>query len=153
MAEATPVLRPKQSERLAATLNSPPLTWIWHSVALRKGMIPGSSRCTTAPRARKSSAPSGRMFKLPDMRVSLLRLVNQSDRFEGKGAPRRSRRGPGRSGQTGARRRRIPENGGRERRGSTSVGGGGRYCGRWNRRRFQSDRVGDQGGLADGPPR
>src|ERR1019366_6518211 len=54
MAEATAVRRPKQSERLAATLNSPPETWILHSVALRKGMIPGSRRWTSAPRERKS---------------------------------------------------------------------------------------------------
>ena len=44
MAVATPVFMPKQSDRFAATLNSPPLTWIWHSVALRKGMMPGSRR-------------------------------------------------------------------------------------------------------------
>src|SRR5262245_57182274 len=49
---------PKQSARLAATLNSPPLTWIWHSIALRKGMIPGSSRWTSAPSDTRSSAPS-----------------------------------------------------------------------------------------------
>ena len=33
-------LHRKQSDRLAAQLNSPPLTWIWHSCALRKGMMP-----------------------------------------------------------------------------------------------------------------
>ena len=32
-----PVFMRKQSARLAATLNSPPLTWIWHWVALRNG--------------------------------------------------------------------------------------------------------------------
>ena len=58
-----PVFRPKQSDRFAAQLNSPPLTWISHSVALRNGMIPGSSRCTSAPSDRKSSAPSLRIFR------------------------------------------------------------------------------------------
>src|SRR5579864_805071 len=48
---------PKQSARLAATLNSPPLTWIWHSVALRKGMTPGSRRWTNAPSETRSNAP------------------------------------------------------------------------------------------------
>src|SRR6266571_8097553 len=61
MALAMPVWRRKQSARLAATLNSPPLTWIRHSFALRKGMTPGSRRWTSAPRAAKSSAPSGRI--------------------------------------------------------------------------------------------
>src|SRR5581483_72052 len=46
-----------------ATLNSPPLTWMAHSCALRKGMTPGSRRWTRAPRERKSSAPSGRMSR------------------------------------------------------------------------------------------
>src|SRR5450759_4268873 len=63
MALATPVFRPKQSARFAAQLNSPPLTWILHSVALRNGMIPGSRRCTSAPSDRKSSAPSLRIFR------------------------------------------------------------------------------------------
>src|SRR2546423_339378 len=63
MAEAIPVLSWKQSDKLAATLNSPPLTWIWHSVALRKGTTPGSSRWMSAPRERKSSAPCEGMFK------------------------------------------------------------------------------------------
>src|SRR6266571_1916702 len=63
MALAMPVWRAKQSARLAAVLNSPPLTWIAHSVALRKGMTPGSRRWTRAPRDRKSRAPSGRMFR------------------------------------------------------------------------------------------
>ncbi len=36
-----PVLRPKQSARFAAQLNSPPLTWIVQFVALRNGMMPG----------------------------------------------------------------------------------------------------------------
>ena len=40
------------------TLNSPPLTWISQWVALRNGMIPGSSRWTSAPKLTKSSAPS-----------------------------------------------------------------------------------------------
>src|ERR1035441_4848834 len=63
MALAIPVFRPKQSARFAAQLNSPPLTWILHSVALRNGMIPGSRRCTSAPSDRKSSAPSLRIFR------------------------------------------------------------------------------------------
>src|SRR6185369_17652761 len=63
MAVATPVFRPKQSARFAAQLNSPPLTWILQSVALRKGMIPGSRRCISAPSERKSSAPSLRIFR------------------------------------------------------------------------------------------
>src|SRR3954463_6006973 len=62
MAEATPVFSRKQSARFAATLNSPPLTWILHSVALRKGMMPGSRRWIRAPRDRKSRAPSLRIF-------------------------------------------------------------------------------------------
>src|SRR6266508_2894141 len=59
-----PVRSRKQSARLAATLNSPPLTWIWHSVALRNGTRPGSRRCTRAPSDRKSSAPSWRIFRV-----------------------------------------------------------------------------------------
>src|SRR4051812_579124 len=51
-----PVFSPKQSLRLAATLYSPPETWISSVLALRNGMMPGSSRCTRAPRARKSSS-------------------------------------------------------------------------------------------------
>ena len=39
-----PVLRRKQSERFAETLNSPPLTWMSQCVALRNGMMPGSRR-------------------------------------------------------------------------------------------------------------
>src|SRR5438876_4727736 len=46
----------KQSERLAATLYSPPETWISNDRALRNGTTPGSSRCTSAPSARKSSS-------------------------------------------------------------------------------------------------
>src|SRR5512134_858520 len=57
-----PVLSPKQSARLAAQLNSPPLTWILHSVALRKGIIPGSRRCTKAPSDTKSNDPCSRIF-------------------------------------------------------------------------------------------
>ena len=44
IAVAMPVRRPKQSARLAATLNSPPLTWIVQVSALRNGTTPGSSR-------------------------------------------------------------------------------------------------------------
>src|ERR1017187_9821423 len=62
-AVATPVFMRKQSDRLAAQLNSPPLTWILHSVALRNGTMPGSRRLTSAPRDRKSSAPFGGIFK------------------------------------------------------------------------------------------
>src|SRR5271168_465099 len=36
-----------------------------HSVAFRNGTIPGSSRWTSAPSAKKSSAPSPRIFSLP----------------------------------------------------------------------------------------
>src|SRR5579872_900632 len=63
IAEARPVRSPKQSARLAAQLYSPPLTWIWHWVAFRNGTAPGSKRCTSAPSARKSSAPSGRICR------------------------------------------------------------------------------------------
>src|SRR5207247_2110593 len=69
-----PVRIRKQSDRLAATLNSPPLTWIWHSAALRKGMMPGSSRWTRAPRESRSRSPLGRMFKPWCMRHSKLSL-------------------------------------------------------------------------------
>jgi len=62
-AVATPVFRRKQSDRLAAQLNSPPLTWMLQWVALRNGMTPGSRRWTSAPRDRKSSAPFLGMFK------------------------------------------------------------------------------------------
>src|SRR6266702_1989258 len=62
MALAMAVLMPKQSARLAATLNSPPLTWILQSVALRKGMMPGSRRWTSAPSERKSRSASLRIF-------------------------------------------------------------------------------------------
>src|ERR1700731_4066309 len=65
IADAMPVRRPKQSDRPAATLYSPPETWISTERALRKGITPGSSRVTSAPRARKSRAhESWRMFKL-----------------------------------------------------------------------------------------
>src|SRR5581483_6826342 len=74
-----PVLRPKQSERFAATLNSPPLTWIAQSVALRKGMIPGSSRWTSAPSDRKSSSPSLRIVSALLMVLSLLRGQTKPD--------------------------------------------------------------------------
>src|SRR5262245_17283752 len=60
MAVATPVRSLKQSERLAATLYSPPETWISALRALRKGITPGSSRWTRAPRARKSSSHASR---------------------------------------------------------------------------------------------
>lgn len=63
MAAAMPVGMPKQSERFAATLNSPPLTWILHSVALRNGTTPGSKRYTSAPSDSKPSAPSFGMLK------------------------------------------------------------------------------------------
>ncbi len=56
-----PVFMRKQSARFAAQLNSPPLTWIAHSVALRKGMMPGSRRWMSAPTDTKSRAASGRM--------------------------------------------------------------------------------------------
>src|SRR5947209_3231697 len=59
MAVATPVFRPKQSARLAATLYSPPETWTSKERALRKGMMPGSRRWTRAPRERKSRLAAG----------------------------------------------------------------------------------------------
>src|SRR5664279_2885431 len=80
MALQIPVFIPKASERLAATLNSPPLTWIEHSCALRKGTMPGSRRWTSAPSDRKSSAPVGLMFSGLLMwefaRVDELRVVS-----------------------------------------------------------------------------
>src|ERR1700687_2493185 len=51
-----PVRRPKQSDRFAATLYSPPETWISTERACGNGITPGSSRCTSAPSARKSRA-------------------------------------------------------------------------------------------------
>src|SRR5204863_8923254 len=50
-------------DRLAATLNSPPLTWRSQCVALRNGTMPGSNRCTSAPSDTKSSAPFLGIFK------------------------------------------------------------------------------------------
>src|SRR5947207_7683718 len=65
MAVATAVLRPKQSERLAATLYSPPETWTSQVRALRNGMTPGSSRWTSAPSESRSSwQASVRMLRL-----------------------------------------------------------------------------------------
>src|SRR5579863_5963137 len=61
MAVAIAVRMPKQSERFAATLNSPPLTWMAHWVALRKGIVPGSRRCTMAPSERRSNSASLRI--------------------------------------------------------------------------------------------
>src|SRR6266536_454382 len=61
MALTIAVFSRKQSARLAATLNSAPVTWIVHSRALRKGTTPGSSRWLSAPSATKSSAACGRM--------------------------------------------------------------------------------------------
>src|SRR5215211_166045 len=64
IAVAIPVFSPKQSDRLAATLYSPPETWTSNDRALRNGTVPGSSRCTSAPSERKSSSQSSRrMFK------------------------------------------------------------------------------------------
>src|ERR1051325_6353922 len=65
MAVATPVFRPKQSLKLAATLYSPPETWMSSFRALRNGMIPGSRRWTRAPRDRKSRSDGAvRMARL-----------------------------------------------------------------------------------------
>ena len=55
---------------LAATLNSPPLTWILHTQALRNGIMPGSSRWTSAPRETTSKAPLAGIFKPYFMAVS-----------------------------------------------------------------------------------
>src|SRR3954471_6880428 len=52
-----PVFRRKQSDRLAAQLNSPPLTWMDRLCALWNGTTPGSRRWISAPRARKSRSP------------------------------------------------------------------------------------------------
>src|SRR5437588_11753786 len=74
MAVAIPVRRPKQSDRLAATLYSPPETWTSNERAFRKGITPGSSRWTSAPRERKSSSHASlRTFK-PLMDVPLVRV-------------------------------------------------------------------------------
>src|SRR6266496_3754494 len=94
MALAMPVWRRKQSARLAAVLNSPPLTWIAHSVALRKGMTPGSRRWTRAPRDRKSRAPSGRMLR-PEL-MGRLALEH--------GAPRGVKTGVAKSRRSGGQR-------------------------------------------------
>src|SRR5437016_3101863 len=56
MAVAMPLRRRKQSDKLAATLYSPPETCTSKLRALRKGMTPGSRRWTRAPRERKSRA-------------------------------------------------------------------------------------------------
>src|ERR1039458_9920547 len=69
IAVAMPVCRRKQSARLAATLNSPPLTWIWHWVAFRKGMMPGSRRWTRAPSDTRSSAAFLGTFRLCFMAI------------------------------------------------------------------------------------
>ena len=57
-----PVDSPKQSDRFAATLNSPPLTCTSKLVAFLNGTMPGSSRCTTAPSDTKSSSPFSGIF-------------------------------------------------------------------------------------------
>src|SRR5436305_11618781 len=65
MAVAMAVRRPKASERLAATLYSPPETWMSRVRALRNGMTPGSRRWTSAPRERKSRSDGAeRMARL-----------------------------------------------------------------------------------------
>src|SRR5262249_45028271 len=81
MAVAMPVRMPKQSARLAATLYSPPETWISTERALRKGITPGSSRWTRAPRERKSRAHES------------CRMVKEGIRAPGKRFPRRAVRG------------------------------------------------------------
>jgi hypothetical protein len=45
---------PKQVDKFVATLYSPPDTWRRYSFASAKGIIPGSSRVTRAPKASKS---------------------------------------------------------------------------------------------------
>src|ERR1051325_8039535 len=84
MALVMPVLRPKQSERVAATLNSPPLTWMSHWVALRNGMMPGSRRCTRAPRDRKSRLPCAGMFRPYFILIQLRRLWGMRKGKQGK---------------------------------------------------------------------
>src|SRR5262245_15934639 len=70
MAVATPVLRPKQSDRLAATLYSPPETCTSKLRALRNGMIPGSRRWTSAPTERKSRAQGSMRICSPLMETT-----------------------------------------------------------------------------------
>src|SRR5487761_1715731 len=59
IAVAIAVRSPKQLARFAATLYSPPETWISSRAALRKGTVPGSRRVTRAPSERRSRAPPG----------------------------------------------------------------------------------------------
>jgi hypothetical protein len=56
MALAIAVRKPKQVDKLLATLYSPPETWSVYALASAKGMIPGSRRVTKAPRAKRSWA-------------------------------------------------------------------------------------------------
>src|SRR5665647_2383979 len=93
MAEAMPVRLPKQSDRLAAQLNSPPLTWIWHSVALRKGTMPGSRRWMMPPRARKSNSACWRMFR-PSLMLFSLSIALYRLRVVGGGGHPASRARP-----------------------------------------------------------
>src|SRR5262249_17513004 len=81
-ADGIRVRRPKQSARFAATLNSPPETWISNERALRNGIIPGSSRWTSAPSDRKSSShASFRTEKAgicaPEMMNDEIRMTNE----------------------------------------------------------------------------
>src|SRR5579884_930484 len=48
-----------------------------HSCALRKGMTPGSSRCTSAPSETKSSAPPARISRTGFIRKSGPRVAGQ----------------------------------------------------------------------------
>src|SRR5579864_3422596 len=90
MAVAIPVFILKQSDRFAAQLNSPPLTWISQCVALRKGMMPGSRRWTSAPSETKSNAPSDLMLSMifsfnfvvfENFFPAVLRLQDELDHF------------------------------------------------------------------------
>src|SRR3954454_6166145 len=94
MAVAMPVFSPKQSARLAATLYSPPETWISTERAFRNGSTPGSSRVTTAPsESRSSSHGSVRTFKL------LISAPVGINRVRGDGRRHESRRSdPGPTG-------------------------------------------------------
>src|SRR5262245_11079725 len=58
-----PVRSPNADAALAATLNSPPETCTSYEVASWNGTIPGSSRVTIAPSARRSRAPSRRIAR------------------------------------------------------------------------------------------
>src|SRR5262249_40192036 len=81
---------PKQSDRLAATLYSPPDTWMSKQRPLRKGVVPGSSRWIRAPSERKSSAQgsvrSGSGMKGDSVQRKFVAVVVRRTRGAGMGA-------------------------------------------------------------------